>query len=70
MSSLALTVDAQDKKMGIGIGFGGAAVNSNPTDGDKANGFGFSFFLNYLYNIDANLSMSELNTIQIWLYWI
>ena len=47
---------AQDKKASLGIGFGGAAASAKDLDGIKDSGFGFNFYLNGMYNINANLS--------------
>ena len=65
---LGFTGNAQEKKMSIGLGFGISAVSNNASfigissPDIKGNGVGFNFFVNYLYNINANISIGmEIN---------
>jgi len=57
MMSVVFASHSQDKKMSIGIGFGGAAASDKDDTGIKDSGFGINFYLNVMYNINANLSV-------------
>jgi hypothetical protein len=54
---IAFSSNAQEKKMSIGLGFGGGYVTSKQADGEKNSGFGMDFYVNYLYNINYNISV-------------
>ena len=58
MAMLCLTFvsKAQDNKYSIGLGFGGASASAKDEAGDKESGFGFNFYLNGMYNVNANIS--------------
>jgi len=47
---------AQEKKMSIGIGFGGGGATNSNTDGDSDIGGSANFYLDFLYNINYNIS--------------
>jgi hypothetical protein len=54
---IAFSSNGQEKKMSIGLGFGGGYVTSKQADGEKNSGFGMDFYVNYLYNINYNISV-------------
>ncbi len=56
-----LVVHAQDKKFSIGVGGGMSVATNKPSNSvffnANANGIGFGFFANFMYNITGNLSV-------------
>lgn len=60
--ALVLAGNAQEKKMSIGLGLGVSSVSNSSLNYDNAAGVGFNFFVNYLYNLNTNISLGlEIN---------